>query len=77
MRAGLLTIAALLVSLDEGLAWGVAQVLVCVMVAAAHVVDDRARGRWEAAQSEVSRRSPLKTDARPSTNWSDRPARSV
>lgn len=73
--AALLTIAALCVSLDQGLVWGVAQVLIWVMVAVAHVVNDRASSRWEAAQSEVSRRSPLQADTRPSTNWSDRPVR--
>ena len=75
--AALLTIAALLVSLDQGLVWGVVQVLVCVMVATAQMADDRMRGRWEAAQTEVNRRSPLQTDARPSASWLDRPARRI
>lgn len=71
--AAALTTPALLVSLDLGLVWGVVQVMVCVMVAVAHVVDDRAQGRWEAMQVEVGRRSPLQADARLSPDWSDRP----
>lgn len=66
--AALLVIAALLVSLDQGLVWGVAQVLVCVMVAITHLIDDRARGRGEAAQMRISQRSPLTSEARPSTH---------
>lgn len=73
--AAALTTLALLVSLDLGLVWGAMQVVVCVMVAVAHAVDDRAQRRWETMRVEVGRRSPLQADARPATDWSDRPPR--